>query len=116
MDEIVVFVTVGSEGEARKLSRILVERGMAACVNIIPGVRSIFQWDGNITEEQEFLLLAKSVKQTFDRLALTVKENHSYSVPEIIALPIQQGTQEYLAWIRDLTGRGEVNGGEKGET
>jgi periplasmic divalent cation tolerance protein len=103
MDEIVVMVTVGSEGEATKISKILVERGLAACVNIIPGVRSIFRWDGNITEEQEFLLLAKTVKQAFEQLTRAVKANHSYRVPEIIALPIQHGSEEYLSWIRDMT-------------
>ncbi len=103
MDEIVVLVTTGSKGEATKISRILVEKGLAACVNIIPGIRSIFQWEGNITEEQEFLLLAKTVEHTFDQLALVVKSNHSYRVPEIIALPIQQGSEEYLTWIRSMT-------------
>ena len=106
MDEIVVLVTAGSEGEAKKISRILVERGLAACVNIIPGVRSIFRWEGNITEEQEFLLLAKTVKQAFDQLTSAVKANHSYHIPEVIALPIQHGSEEYLTWIRDMTKSG----------
>ena len=103
MGEIVVLVTVGSEDEATKISRILVERELAACVNMISGVRSIFQWDGKITEEQEFLLLIKTVDQAFDQLALAVKTNHSYSVPEVIALPILHGTGDYLAWIRSVT-------------
>lgn len=103
MEEIVVLVTVSSEGEAISLSRILVENGLAACVNIIPGVRSIFKWDGKISEEQEFLLLAKTGRQAFDQLVTMVKANHSYTVPEIIALPIQLGNEEYLAWIRDAT-------------
>ncbi len=89
MEEIVVLVTVSSEEEATSLSRILVENGLAACVNIIPGVRSIFKWDGKISEEQEFLLLAKTGRQAFDPLVSMVKANHSYTVPEIIALPIQ---------------------------
>ncbi|WP_342347824.1 divalent-cation tolerance protein CutA [uncultured Nitrospira sp.] len=103
MEEIVVLVTVSSEGEASSLARILVENGLAACVNIIPGVRSIFKWDGKISEEQEFLLLAKTGRQSFDQLVSMVKANHSYTVPEIIALPIQLGSEEYLAWIRDTT-------------
>ncbi len=107
MDEIVVLMTAGSEGEAKKISRILVERGLAACVNIIPGVRSIFRWEGNITEEQEFLLLAKTAKQAFDQLTLAVKANHSYRVPEVIALPIQHASEEYLTWIQDMTKSGE---------
>ena len=103
MEEIVVLVTVSSEGEAASLSRILVKNGLAACVNIIPGVRSVYKWDGKIAEEQEFLLLAKTVKQAFDPLVSLVKANHSYTVPEIIALPIQLGSEEYLTWIRDTT-------------
>lgn len=103
MGEIVVLVTVGSEGEATKISRILVEKGLAACVSVIPGIRSIFLWEGNIAEEQEYLLLAKTVEQAFDQLALAVKANHSYSLPEVIAFPIQQGSEEYLTWIRSTT-------------
>jgi len=103
MEEIVVLVTVGSQEEAASLSRILVKSGLAACVNIIPGVQSIFKWNGNITEEQEYLLLAKTVRQAFDQLVSIVKANHSYSVPEVIALPIQHGNEEYLTWIRDAT-------------
>lgn len=108
MEEIVVLVTVGSEEEATRLSRILVKTGSAACVNIIPGVRSIFKWDGDITEEHEFLLLAKTVRQGFDQLVSMVKANHSYSVPEVIALPIQHGSEEYLTWIREATKNREV--------
>lgn len=103
MDEILVLVTAGSEGEATKISNVLVEKKLAACVNIIPGVRSIFEWEGKITEEQEFLLLAKTVKEAFDQLARAVKANHSYTVPEVIALPIQHGSEEYLSWIRNMT-------------
>ncbi len=103
MEEIVVMVTVGSEGEAISLSKILVKNGLAACVNVIPGVQSIFKWDGQITEEREYLLLVKTVRQAFDQLVLMVKANHSYEIPEIIALPIQLGSEEYLAWIRDST-------------
>jgi periplasmic divalent cation tolerance protein len=108
MDEIVVLVTVGSEGEATRISQVLVEKGLAACVNIIPGVRSIFLWDGKITEAQEFLLMAKTVKQTFDQLSYAVKANHSYSVPEVIALPIQHGSEEFLTWIHNMTKGGKA--------
>ncbi|GJL58626.1 MAG: divalent-cation tolerance protein CutA [Nitrospirales bacterium] len=103
MEEIVVMVTVGSEGEAISLSKILVKNGLAACVNVIPGVQSIFKWDGQITEEREYLLLVKTVRQAFDQLVLMVKANHSYEIPEIISFPIQLGSKEYLAWIRDST-------------
>lgn len=103
MDEILVLVTTGSESEATKISRVLVEKELAACVNIIPGVRSIFRWEGKISEEQEFLLLAKTIRQAFDQLVSVVQANHSYSVPEVIAVPIQCGSQEYLTWVKAMT-------------
>jgi periplasmic divalent cation tolerance protein len=103
MNEIVVLITAGSEAEATKISRILVEQALVACVNIIPGVRSIFHWEGKVSEEQEHLLMAKTVSQLFEQVASTVKGLHSYRVPEVIALPIQHGLPEYLSWVRDAT-------------
>ncbi len=98
-----MLVTVSSDDEATTIARMLVVQGLAACVNIIPGVRSIYQWEGKVEEEREYLLMAKTIRQAFDRLVAVVKEHHSYSVPEIIALPIQHGTSEYLQWVRDMT-------------
>ena len=72
-------------------------------MNIIPGVRSIFQWEGKVTEECEFLLVAKTVSQAFENVVAAVKSLHSYSVPEVIALPIQYGLPEYLSWVREST-------------
>jgi len=103
MDEIVVLVTAGSETEATNIARALVEQKLVACVNVLPGVRSIFQWKGNVTEEREFLLVAKTVSQVFEQVATTVKSLHSYDVPEVIALPIRHGLPEYLSWVRDVT-------------
>lgn len=103
IDQIVVLITTESEAEATKIGRALVEQGLVACVNILPNVRSIFQWEGKVTEEQEFLLMAKTVSQAFDRVASAVKSLHSYTVPEVIALPIQHGLPEYLGWIGDVT-------------
>ena len=103
--EIVVFVTASSEEEATKIGRVLVEAGLAACANILPGVRSIFRWEGKISEEAESLIILKSRGELFDALAATVKKHHSYRVPEIIALPIVRGAADYLAWIREATGR-----------
>lgn len=103
MYEIVVFVTASSEAEATKIGKCLVERGLVACVNILPGVRSIFQWEGKVAEEQECVLMAKTVSQAFDQVTTTVKSLHSYSLPEVIALPIQQGLPEYLSWIGEAT-------------
>lgn len=103
MHEIVVFVTAGSEEEGLKISRILVEERAVACVNLLPGIRSIFQWEGKVREEQEVLLVAKTVSGSFDRVASLVCANHSYDVPEIIAFPIQNGLPEYLSWVREMT-------------
>lgn len=103
MDQIVVLITAGSEAEATTIARALVEKELVACVNILPGIRSIFQWEGKVTEEQEVLLMAKTVSKVFQEVAATVKSLHSYSVPEVIALPIQEGLPEYLNWIFDVT-------------
>jgi len=102
--EIVIFVTASSEEEGARIGRALVERRLAACANLIPRIRSIFSWEGKVTEEAECLVVLKSRSGRFDQLAAAVKSLHSYSVPEIIALPIGQGSKDYLAWIRDVTG------------
>ena len=103
MDEIVVLVTAGSEAEATSIASALVEQELVACVNILPDVRSIFQWEGKVTEEREFLLVAKTVSQAFEQVAAAVKSLHSYNIPEVIALPIQHGLPEYLSWVRNVT-------------
>ncbi len=102
MDEIVVLVTAGSETEANNIAKALVEQQIVACVNILPGVQSIFQWEGRVAEECEWLLVAKTVNEMFDRVMTTVKSIHSYQVPEVIALPIQRGLPEYLSWMRNV--------------
>lgn len=98
-----MLITAGSEVEAMKIASALVERRLVACVNVLPGIRSIFQWEGKIMEEQECLLIAKTVDKAFERVVTEVKALHSYSVPEVIALPIQDGLPEYLSWIGDVT-------------
>lgn len=103
MNEIVVMVTAGSEEEGLKIARVLVEEKVVACVNLLPGVRSVFQWQGKVTEEKEVLLFAKTVSSAFNRVVSVVRTNHSYDVPEIIALPIQHGLSEYLSWVREMT-------------
>jgi periplasmic divalent cation tolerance protein len=101
--EIVVLVTAGTPEEAAGIARAAVEAGLAACANIVPGLRSIFRWEGKISEEGEVLILFKSRAVLFDALAETIRRHHSYSVPEIIALPILLGSHDYLAWIRQAT-------------
>lgn len=101
MNEIVVFITTSNEEEAAKIARALVEARLAACVNIIKGIRSIYSWQGKIEDEPEVLMVAKTQKHLFDNLSKKVKELHSYEVPEIIALPIVEGSAEYLKWLGD---------------
>ena len=100
---IVVFVTCGSEDEALKIARALVEEKLAACANMISPLRSIYRWEGKICDEKEWLLLLKTRQSRFEDLAKRVKALHSYSVPEIIALPITEGSPAYLNWISENT-------------
>lgn len=101
--EIVVLITTPSSREAQTIGRKLVEEKLAACANIIPQVASLFSWQGKICREREFLVVLKTRQTCFDRLVKRVKSLHSYSVPEIIALPIIRGSKDYLRWIRNAT-------------
>ncbi len=101
--EIVVFVTTKNLSEARRISRSLVEEKLAACVNIVPLVESIYTWQGRVCREKEALMIIKTRIPIFPRLERKVKSLHSYTVPEIIALPIGKGSKDYLAWIRQTT-------------
>ena len=101
--EIVVLITASSEAEAEKVGKTLVEEKLAACVNLVRGVDSIFFWEGKVCRENEVLLLVKTRSDLFSALTAQVKSLHSYTVPEIIALPILQGSEDYLRWIREST-------------
>jgi periplasmic divalent cation tolerance protein len=98
-DRIIVLITAGSKEEARKIARLLVKEKKAACVNILPGVDSLFRWKGKIDSAHESLLLVKTRAPLFPQIANLVKEIHSYEVPEIIALPITAGSEDYLRWL-----------------
>ena len=100
---IFVLVTCGSEEEALKIANALVEGHLAACVNLISPVRSIYRWEGKIWDEKEWLLVIKTQKQRFEELEKKVRSLHSYSVPEIISLPITEGSSAYLNWISENT-------------
>jgi len=104
MDEIVVFITASNEDEAAKISRALVESRLAGCVNIIRNIRSIYSWQGKIEDEPEVLMIAKTRKPLLDAFMKKVKELHSYTVPEIIAFPVIGGSEDYLKWLREVTG------------
>jgi len=103
-EAIIIFVTASSEAEARTLARDLVDSGLAACANLLPGLTSIFHWKGKVEETEEILLILKSRAELFERIETHVRELHSYEVPEIIALPILYGSSPYLAWIDEETG------------
>ena len=102
-ESIVVLVTCGSEEEATKIAISLVEEGVAACVNIISPVRSIYRWEGKVWDEREWVLIIKTQKKRFGELEKNVKSLHSYSVPEVIVLPIVEGSASYLKWLEETT-------------
>jgi len=94
-----VITTAGSEEQARALAEALVERRLAACVSIVTGACSVFRWQGKITEEDEKLLVIKTRQDRFEPLRAAIRELHSYEVPEILALPVEDGDADYLGWI-----------------
>lgn len=97
----VIFITAGSKEEADKISRGLVESKLAFCVSTIPKIQSTYYWEDKIHVDEEFLLIVKTRKDRYGALETWVKNNHSYEVPEIIALPIEQGLPAYLNGIDD---------------
>ncbi len=106
-DEIVLFITAGSDDEAANIARTLVNEHLVACANIISGVRSLFFWEGSTQDEQETLIVLKSRLPLMDKIIPRVKELHSYSEPEVIALPIVSGSRSYLDWIGEVTRKAE---------
>ena len=102
-ESMVVLVTCGSEEEALKIALSLVEERLAACVNLVSPIRSIYRWEGKIWDEKEWLLIIKTQKNRFEELEKAVKSIHSYSVPEIIGIPIIEGASSYLEWLKEMT-------------
>ena len=100
---LIVHITAGSQEEAERIGRTLVEERLAACANVIPGVTSIYTWEGKTCRESEFLIEAKTVADRFDALARRVREVHSYDVPEIVAFRVERGLPEYLDWVSGST-------------
>ena len=102
-DEIIVLVTATSNDEATTIGKALVDEHLAACVNIVPEVRSLFFWQGKTQDERELLLICKSRLPLMDAIVSRVKSLHSASVPEVIALPIVAGSRDYLDWVQSST-------------
>ena len=99
MRAIVVVTTVGTEEQAYLIAREIVARRQAACVNILPGIRSIYRWKGKICKDGELLLLVKTLEGEFEAVAATIRELHSYEVPEILSFAVTRGEQTFLDWI-----------------
>lgn len=98
-DKRLVLTTTSSLEEGKKIARALVERRLAACVNIVPRIESVYRWEGKVEEAQEYLLIIKTTQKTFERLRDAILELHSYTVPECIALAVEGGAARYLNWI-----------------
>jgi periplasmic divalent cation tolerance protein len=105
-DKIIVLVTCGSKIEARRIARSAVRARLAACVNVLPApVESIYRWKRKVETAREYLLVIKTSRKRFAALEMEVRRQHSYDLPEIIALPIERGSRSYLAWITDSVSR-----------
>ena len=99
ISHIIVVVTTSSKAEAERVTQSLLEARLIACANIVGPVQSLFHWSGKINKAEEYLILMKSRKGLFGKLSAVVKASHSYDVPEIIALPIIDGSKPYLDWL-----------------
>ncbi len=99
----VVLITCPNRKEGEKIGQSLVSEKLAACVNIVPGLLSIFCWEGKLNKEKEVLLIVKTRNTQFSLLEKRVRQLHSYSVPEVIGLPIVKGSKAYLKWVREMT-------------
>ena len=100
-DKLVVFVSCEGKEQAEKIAGALVEERLAACVSVLPGVRSCYVWEGKLTWAQEATLVIKSTREAYRALEKRVLEMHTYEVPEIIALSVELGSQKYLQWVGD---------------
>lgn len=98
---ILIYITCGNEENARQIATTLVTERLAACVNILPTVQSVYRWQGKVQTDSEYLLLIKSTFATFPVLQERVRDLHQYELPEIIAVPIVAGSQPYLNWITE---------------
>jgi periplasmic divalent cation tolerance protein len=103
-DKLLVLTTTGSEAEAQQIAHALVDRQLAACVNIVPKIQSVYRWEGKVESAEEFLLLIKTGKSRQTEVCAAIRELHSYELPECIVISIESGSKEYLKWIADSVG------------
>ena len=102
---VLILSTAGSDAQAESIARALVDRRLAACVNMVGQTCSVYRWEGKVVREEEKLLLIKSAERLFPAVRDAIRELHSYEVPEVLMLPIQDGDADYLRWLGDsLTG------------
>jgi periplasmic divalent cation tolerance protein len=97
----IILSTAGSQEEARKLAHALVERRLAACVNIVPRIESLYRWQGKVESAEEWLLVIKTEAEAFARVRDAITELHSYELPECVMLEVSAGSEEYLKWIAE---------------
>jgi periplasmic divalent cation tolerance protein len=100
-DKVVIMVTAATRGECRKIGRHLIEMRLAACVSITQPIESIYRWEGKVMDDKEFQLIIKSTRELFPEIKVAISNLHSYHTPEIICLPIIDGSLNYLQWIGD---------------
>lgn len=103
MEAIVIYITAPTEDEAARIAKTIVEERLAGCINIVKGIRSIYSWQGKIEDDAEVLMIVKTQRHLFEPLKRRVKELHSYTVPEIIASPVVEGSEDYLNWLKEVT-------------
>jgi periplasmic divalent cation tolerance protein len=101
---IVVFITAPTTEEATRLADVIIENRLAACVQILPEMQSVYHWAGNIERQKEILLIVKTIASKFDALEKAVREIHSYETPEIVAVPMTAGSSGYIRWILENVG------------
>lgn len=100
-DKIIILSTAGSESEANKIANELVQRRLAACVNIVPQIQSVYRWQGKVETAEEYLLIIKTTKARSPDVQAAIRELHSYDLPECIVISMEDGTREYLKWIEE---------------
>jgi uncharacterized protein involved in tolerance to divalent cations len=108
-NELLVLVTAPSEDEARRIANALVEERLAACVNIVASIESVYRWEGRVTTDPEALLIVKTTAASYDQVEQRVKELHTYSTPEVIAIKIERGSTEYLSWLQSGVNQQDKN-------
>ncbi len=98
-DALVVLTTVEKSDEGENLARLIIDSGLAACVQILPPITSVYRWEGKIEKANEILLLIKTTRVAYTELEKLIIQNHSYQIPEIISLPVENGLKDYLDWL-----------------